>query len=250
MNTNKQISNIESYSDLVKYTMKSGCDLILFRGQSNDLSLLPGIARSFHNESGKYFAPKIKHDTEKNMLNEFRKKLPNFITTNFHNEWDLLAIAQHHGLATRLLDWTQNPLIALWFACSTPVIAGEYSVIWVIATFKSEIYHPENSELPFELEATKIISPNWVAKRIANQSGLFTIHKPEISKSNVNYLDFKTLDTDSSFTTYPNKFVIPKDKRSEIVKELNVYGINHSTIYSDLDGLCSNLNWQYLFSKG
>src|SRR5437762_8166002 len=34
------------------------------------------------------------------------------------NEWERLAVAQHFGLATCLLDWSQNPLVSLYFACS------------------------------------------------------------------------------------------------------------------------------------
>ena len=36
------------------------------------------------------------------------------------NQWELMSLAQHHGMATRFLDWTENPLLAMWFAVAKP----------------------------------------------------------------------------------------------------------------------------------
>lgn len=243
MTTTSEIKSLNEYTNLVNELASSGSDIILFRGQTNDDDLLPGIGRKFKDKDGNPITPKISKDTEASMLELFHKRLPNYIDTSFTNNWDLLAIAQHHGMATRLLDWTQNPLIALWFACSSSYLTGNYSVIRIINTSSLNIYKYNNSDSPFDIEKTKIISPNWIAKRIANQSGLFTIHKP--AEEN-NMLTFLSLDNERNLDFVIHKFIVPNVFRENIIRELNSYGINHSSVFPDVDGLCKSLNWQFL----
>jgi hypothetical protein len=240
-----EITNLDTYTQIVNNFAQSGAELVLYRGQCNDDELLPGIGRRIKDIEGNLITPTIPEYTEQKMLNDFKKKLPNFLQGEIRSEWDYLAICQHHGLATRLLDWTQNPLIALWFACNSPFMNGSHSIIWAFATNTTSIFdfNEVGTSSPFDIDTTKIISPNWVAKRIANQSGLFTIHRPEVSDNN---LVFKTLNEDETFEPMPIKFIIPKIVRKELIKQLNVYGINHSSVFPDLDGLCKSLNYQYL----
>jgi hypothetical protein len=88
----------------------------LFRGQSTDEALIPRIAR---------LKPKGKlPNIESLMLREFERLSLPFTEFEPKDEWDLLALAQHHGLPTRLLDWSYSALTALWFCVKKPPKKG------------------------------------------------------------------------------------------------------------------------------
>ena len=101
------VSSFKEYQDIILNTPDD--KFILYRGQSQDKTLLPKIAR--------YDVPNVER-IEREMLEDFQRRSIHLIDYHPGNSWDWLALAQHHGMATRLLDWTENPLIALWFSMS------------------------------------------------------------------------------------------------------------------------------------
>src|SRR5215218_1482907 len=84
----------------------------LFRGQAGKKwPLSPSAGRDQCVGSAGY-----RRADEYNLLKDFVREAKRYVESGF-SELEWLALAQHHGLPTRLLDWSTNPLVAAWFAC-------------------------------------------------------------------------------------------------------------------------------------
>jgi hypothetical protein len=145
-----------------------------------------------------------------------------------------LAIAQHHGLATRLLDWTKNPLVAAFFCClENQDIEG---AIYVLEIPKMLITEQTSIESLKTYSGVVGYIPNSISPRVLNQRGLFTVHcdakcEIEITPSLIGN-DEPNL----------NKIIIGAELKREILQMLDDYGINRAVLFPGLDGLSSHIN--------
>ena len=158
-------------------------------------------------------------------------------------EWDWLGLAQHHGLETRLLDWTENPLVALYFAVENCSSNSQHdSVIWMLRVPKSEIVVPSNQVSPFSVTKTKVFRPTIVSHRMTAQAGWFSVHKFLQDKNK-----FVSLDKNKAYKESLAKLALQL-KPVAVVTHLARIGINLLSLFPDLDGLCKHLNDSTAFS--
>lgn len=179
---------------------------------------------------------------EKNLLHRFRRYAYAHLNRAL-GEWGALLLARHHGLPVRLLDWTSNPLMALYFATAydkEPVDGA----VWAFLRQpddSSDIDIFTEKRTPLEIKGVRIIYPLVNSPRITAQSSAFTIQDdPRKSLDVYAGKEFSLGEMDIAKLV---KWKVPKEKKANIIEELERTAINQRTIFPDLDGLAKGL-WQ------
>jgi hypothetical protein len=166
------------------------------------------------------------------LFDNWKRRAVEYLAPRPQTDWEWLAIAQHHGLATRLLDWTTNPLNAAYFAVRE---LAKGSAVVFAAKFAPGLdgsVHLGGGD-PMKCAGISIYKPSGIVPRIVRQGGLFTIHDPRESSLEDLREGMVTLD----------RIVIAKEYRPRLLAELAYYGINSASLFPDLDGLSDFLNW-------
>ena len=218
----------------------------VYRGLGDHtFALLPSVGRG----------DRYSETQERTILEIFERRASEFVDTHRLSDWDKLALAQHHGLPTRLLDWTTNPLVGAYFAVMAAPGIREFArssptsstvrisarpeaaeiparvVAWQVSS--GSVINPKVQCDPFALTEISFLLPRALTTRIVTQSGLFSVHPmPQSPWANA-------LDNDA------NVFDIPGKMRAFFQRKLFYLGIDAQRIMGGLDGLCARLAWQY-----
>lgn len=224
----QEINSLSEFVDKIEVLPLFG-EYYLFRGQHRKGNLLPSIARK---------NPAIDTQSiELKMLEQLSLLAATLLVLPHDTDLDKLVTAQHFGMKTRLLDWTSNPLVALWFACSSPEDSDVY--IYALDAENMSLKNPYQTN-PFSLESTKIIQPRFNNPRIIAQDGWFTLHC--FSQNNKEWI---SLEKDEETRNSLMEFVIPASARKEILNALNRHGTSVRTLFPDLSGVCQFINWKH-----
>jgi hypothetical protein len=221
-----KVETANSFNHLHKYFERCYDDRRwVFRGQSNAADpLLPRVGR----------AP-FRGVQDESFFEKWKLRGARFTDTLGRDNWDLLALAQHHGFPTRLLDWSYNPLAAVFFAVQgdVPTDAAVYSII-ADPVARTSAADPFSSTWA----GVWVYRPRGVTVRIAAQLGLFTIHQPPTLSLEKHVLG-------GGEPTYRiEKLIIPASLRRDFRFILQMYGVDRSTLFGDLDGLSTQMAWE------
>ena len=232
---------IQEFYQEIKYSPSK--EIVLFRGQSVDKPLLPKYARTVMEALKNFGIEEEVLKVEMSRFAEFSRRVGRLIESVPGNDWDLLALGQHHGMETRLLDWTENPLVALYFAFENGSPEDMGNVLWLLRVPREEIVTPTPEVSPFEANRTTVFRPTLVSPRMAAQSGWFTAHA---------YLDnshrFIPLDRNTAYQDLLGKMDLGAMSNEVVLRYLNRVGINALSLFPDLDGLGKYINKSSDFS--
>jgi len=299
---NNQNNDIKSVSDFINTVVSKTNELknkeldqniFWFRGEGNNNCTCPLVpksyrilAESFHNSkcyNDKFESDNIKR-IEHNIKAEFyRKALPFMTSKKIKNKgWNQYFLMQHYKISTRLLDWTENALIALFFTICDSNLKKDDAVVWILQpallnnftiqniTGSNDSFYSIIPGIDTQAEQSLINSSNELRLNELTRRYLWMdfINKEEENLKSIYYplamyppyLDERMSAQQSCFTIFGNKIngllsidnnssseflnsiKVSSTNKNTILNELKMLGINYCSIYPDLDGLGQSIN--------
>jgi hypothetical protein len=268
----KSIVSFKQYVALVERMQSKSKNSLWFRGCGNGHK---GLIPSLYRHKTKKKKTDIE-ELERKLMTRFRQRSIPLVNRPLNEDWDTLFFMQHYGIPTRLLDWTENPFIAFYFA----VMSGKFSVsrrrrkdslslkfskdatIWILdpvawtnhalkqQSYTGGVLTPGDSALSRYKPLTKFdeMHIHSVAlygahnsPRIVAQRGVFTIFGQDTISME------KVYDKDAFPRRSLTRLILPKDELPSMRKSILSHGITESVVFPDLEGLAKEMKREFGF---
>lgn len=223
-------SPITSWTELASLLEQCSSGTWIFRGEPKAGYVLQPRAGRFGTERGSALKKPYDPRKEREALDIFKRQARPHLGHSPTSALEWLAIAQHHGMSTRLLDWTESLLVAAYFAVEQAGTRGD-AIIYGVQGLKSVSKRQSD---PFRLRTSAVYQPPHITPRIPAQRSVFTVHP------------------DPTVAFAPRglvRWVISAGVCMEIKRVLDACAINESSLFPDLVGLSRYLGWRYKWGK-
>lgn len=256
-----EVSNIAEYIQVVNEIRCLGYNF--YRGQDSfvEHKMLPSLLREDIKTKRRIYS----NNCDNSFMNSFKSRAVACINFTPQNDWEWMSTAQHYGLPTRMLDWSQSALSALFFAVENEEFEyndeNDTSIIWCLNPIElneKTRFVEDYTVIPNIIEQNEVLQQKLQEKfgigkslaeiiypialicpasngRINAQKGTFTLFP----------LNAKPLEEMEDMDDVLVKIKLARDSKKEIKKQLFEIGITYSNIYPDLDYVCKDIKYEY-----
>ena len=241
------------YADSWKESLGRFRSSFAFRGVSSaDYSLRTGLSR----------VATATDELERHMLRNFRKYAHREAVPH-DSIWNWLAVAQHHGLPTRLLDWTYSPYVAMHFATAELDEFDLDGVIWCVDYAATNRHLPDRLKQVLAEEGSDVFTAEMLARAAPTQRDYDALTRdrfvaflepPSLDERIVNQFALFSLVSNASarleawLVEHPRcyrRLLVPASLKWEVRDKLDQANITERVLYPGLDGLSRWLKRYY-----
>lgn len=271
------IEKLKSYYPSGVFLNNPAANQFVYRGLCDKAyTLLPGI---FRKQTDTVNGRAIENDTylawanEKDLLNSFMHEASGTLTIPTDDLLHWAEYAQHYGVPTRFMDWSTNPLAALYFACRDRITTD--GAVWLLHKINYKRFLSNHARSHGEKKISKIVgeiinetsdieypvlyTPYYVDSRMSAQGSYFMVwgilREPLERMLSADNLQMNLPETDDGSRIYGKeqeegllfRFNIYADRKQPLLHELDTVGINEKTLFPGLDGIGRYVERKYRF---
>ena len=226
---------------------------VWYRGSTDaGYKLIPSLGR-----------PPFQLQHERVLLNSFKQNAVQFVDERPLSEWEWLFLARHHSVPTRLLDWTESPLIGLYFATTSAAgperNANKDGVLWVLLPTelnrRAAISLPDRQALPiFEDDDPHLRQylPKTLASELSSvvipAAGIAIRHSKRMQAQHsvftVTHRNQTPLEEIGN-GAHVGRFIVPARFKARVRRQLEVLKIDRLAVFPELDNAALLARRQY-----
>ena len=199
---------------------------------------------------------------ETHLLRNFRKYARRDVVP-VDSEWDWVAVAKHHGLPTRVLDWSYSPYVALHFATDDVADFECDAAVWCVDYVRAHDHLPEPLRRVLEEEASNVFTAEMLSRvapglaeldALSGRDFLVFFEPPSLDERIVNQFALFSLLSNAAarleewLDEHPEvvrRIVIPAELKWEVRDKLDQANVTERVLFPGLDGLSRWLTRYY-----